>query len=1086
MSAPLETNRIPWGWLTTFLLLASAIGMMGAYFALTAATEACASLEEQRRWIMLSVGGLIIAAGAIIVFLWRLQRAAFYREKYRAEHALQTSEQRYRTLFETAPLIIYTLDATGHLTALNPAFERVTGWKCADWLGRSFTEIIPPEDLPTMTQVFQRALRGELPNYAERRILSASGAILTLEILGLQQVVAGQVVGVAGFARAVTERKRAEVALRESEEKYRNLVERANDGIVIIQDGQVRYANARVLELWGGTAEQVLGTPFTDYIAPAFLAVVVERYHRRIAGEPVAPMFEAVLRRKDGTPVYAELNAGLVTFDGKPADLVIIRDLTERKRAEEKLRESEELYRDLVEHSHAFICSHDLQGRFLSANQWALQLMGYETFPAAPVNLRDILAPEVRGEVDEYLARIQRDGAAQGLMLVQTRTGEKRIWEYHNTLRIEGVVEPIVRGIAHDITEQKQLERALRESEERWRAYIEQANDLIFALDASGRVTLANRALCSTLGYAAEELVGTSPLEFIAPEVRDPAMSALKRVFGGEEVERFEAEAIARDQRRIVLEIRGRTFRKDGKIVGTLHIARDVTERKRAEEELRQLKEFNERIVQNMAEGITVENAAGYFTFVNPAAARLLGYAPDELIGAPWTVVVPPDQQAIVQAADERRTQGQVDRYEAQLVCKDGTRRFVLVAGTPRFESGKFAGSLAVFTDITERKRAEEALQEANARFVALVEGMPDVVYLKDAHGCNLYVNKAYEDFAGTSRPNIVGKSDDEIMPPELATQCRQSDVQVLQQGGTLRSEECHTDRAGNLIWYETIKCPILDTTGNVSGLVGVSRDITERKRAEAVLQEYSERLGQMVEARTRELRDAQEQLIRQERLTVLGQIAGGIGHELRSPLGAIKNAVYLLNLSLPAPDPEAQEILQILKCQVEASDRVIASLLDFARAQPPYRRETDLRETIDAALGRITVPENITVSRRFDDTFPALSVDPDQLEIAFSNLIRNAVQAMPGGGRLTIDARSFGKEISISFSDTGVGIAPDVLDKLFQPMFSTKAHGIGLGLALCKLLVEGHGGRIEVTSQVGKGTTFVVYLPLPHEVRDE
>jgi two-component system sensor kinase FixL len=262
-----------------------------------------------------------------------------------------------------------------------------------------------------------------------------------------------------------------------------------------------------------------------------------------------------------------------------------------------------------------------------------------------------------------------------------------------------------------------------------------------------------------------------------------------------------------------------------------------------------------------------------------------------------------------------------------------------------------------------------------------------------------------------------------------------------------------------------------------------------------------------MIEERTRELRDAQDQLLRQERLTVLGQLAGGIGHELRSPLGAIKNATYLLNLSLKTRDPDVLETLDILKRQVDASDRIITSLLDFARAKPPYRREANVRELIDAALAQVGISENIAIQREFDGALPDLSVDLDQLQIVFGNLIRNAVQAMPDGGKLTIAARqsalSFRAEreisgapaqdfsspnasrrvemtgVEISFCDTGSGIAPDLMDKIFQPLFTTKARGMGLGLALCKLLVEGHDGKIQVTSQVGKGTTFVVYLPV-------
>ena len=643
-------------------------------------------------------------------------------------------------------------------------------------------------------------------------------------------------------------------------------------------------------------------------------------------------------------------------------------------------------------------------------------------------------------------------------------------------------------GLAREINRMleaiEQSQNALRESEDKYRNLVERANDGIVIIQ-DGQVRYANARVLEIWGGTAEQVLGTPFADYVAPAFLPVLVERYHRRIAGEHVAPlFEAVLRRKDGTPVYAELNAGLFTFDGK-PADLVIIRDVTERKRAEDELRQLKEFNESIVQNMAEGIIVENADGFSTFVNPAAARLLGYTPDELIGKNWTVVVPPDQQAIVQAADERRTQGQVDRYEAQLACKDGTRRLVLIAGTPRFENGEFAGSLAVFTDITERQRAEEALQESEKRYRDLFENANDFVYTHDLAGRFTSINRASERVSGYTRDEALTMNISQIVAPEYLESIRRVLApESLGKGPLIHELEIIT-KDGRRVPLE-LSTRLIFQEGKPVGVQGVARDVTDRKRAEAALKEYSERLEQMVEERTRALRDAQDQLLRQERLTMLGQLAGGIGHELRNPLSAIKNAADLLNLSLPSPDPDVQETLQILSQQVDASDRIITSLLDLARPRPPHRRETDLRETIDAALGQITIPENITVSRRFDDTFPALSVDPAQLQIALSNLIRNAVQAMPDGGQLTIDARSFGKEISIAFSDTGVGIASDVLGKLFQPMFSTKTRGIGLGLALCKLLVEGHSGRIEVTSQVGKGTTFVVCLPLTQERRNE
>ncbi|MCI0477251.1 MAG: ATP-binding protein, partial [Anaerolineales bacterium] len=233
----------------------------------------------------------------------------------------------------------------------------------------------------------------------------------------------------------------------------------------------------------------------------------------------------------------------------------------------------------------------------------------------------------------------------------------------------------------------------------------------------------------------------------------------------------------------------------------------------------------------------------------------------------------------------------------------------------------------------------------------------------------------------------------------------------------------------------------------------------------------------------------------------------GGIGHELRGPLGSIKNAVYLLRQAIAAPDADAREMLDLLGRQVDASDRILTSLLSFARPQPTVRRPTDVRAAIDAALAQAALPDNIVVQREFDADLPKAQADSDQLQIVFSNLIRNAAQAMPEGGVLTIGAKQISdfrfqnsdlpiasrsetanhkseiinlkSEIEIRVTDTGTGIALEAVDKIFQPMFTTKTRGLGLGLALCKMIVEAHGGTISVASQVDQGTTFVISLPL-------
>jgi signal transduction histidine kinase len=218
---------------------------------------------------------------------------------------------------------------------------------------------------------------------------------------------------------------------------------------------------------------------------------------------------------------------------------------------------------------------------------------------------------------------------------------------------------------------------------------------------------------------------------------------------------------------------------------------------------------------------------------------------------------------------------------------------------------------------------------------------------------------------------------------------------------------------------------------------------------------------------------------VRRERLAVLGQLAGGVSHELRNPLGAINNAAYFLDMALQDPTPEVQEALEILTRNVKSAENIINGLLDVARGKPPARREIDLNQVVQEALSQVAVPEHIEVTIQLNETLPTIPADPDQLAQVLGNLILNAVQAMPQDGRLDIQSLiPCPGWVAVSISDTGVGIPPENLHKLFEPLFTTKSKGIGLGLTLVKSLVEGHGGKVEVQSVEGRGSTFTVRLP--------
>ncbi|MEE8392025.1 MAG: ATP-binding protein, partial [Anaerolineae bacterium] len=307
-----------------------------------------------------------------------------------------------------------------------------------------------------------------------------------------------------------------------------------------------------------------------------------------------------------------------------------------------------------------------------------------------------------------------------------------------------------------------------------------------------------------------------------------------------------------------------------------------------------------------------------------------------------------------------------------------------------------------------------------------------------------------------------------------------------------------------NVIWVRD-SAKIYRSDDGSTIIYGVVSDITERKQAEEALRELNTTLETQVAERTAELqqraveleaalgelREAQERLLRSERLAVIGELAGSVAHDLRNPLGVISSSAYYIRRKLTQTGQADERILgslEQMEKNVVASDRIIRGLLEFARGRPPELRPTDINQAVRSALADAPLPppNEVAVVTHLAEGLPQIPLDAQQLERVFINLITNAVQAMPERGQLEV--RTWRDEeignIVVSISDVGEGIPPENMARIFEPLFSTKVHGTGLGLPICQRIVEAHGGSIEVESQVGAGSTFTVRLPLTNEYR--
>lgn len=417
--------------------------------------------------------------------------------------------------------------------------------------------------------------------------------------------------------------------------------------------------------------------------------------------------------------------------------------------------------------------------------------------------------------------------------------------------------------------------------------------------------------------------------------------------------------------------------------------------------------------------------------------------------------------------------------------------------------------------NVAERKQTEEEL----VRLCTAVSISPVGITISDMEGKITYLNEATLKMYGTSDPkDLLGKSSLELIAPEDRGKALAGVKDVMEKGYNTDQEYHVVTKSGSRILTETSTSLIKSKTGEAIGFVATFKDITERRRMEQEIKDKNERLeaaneelraaneelqaieeelraanqelqasNEELEAVNQELRKAQEQLIRSEKLAAIGQLAGGVGHELRNPLGAIKNAAYYIkgkmsNSKLGQREPRVMEFLDIIEDEINTSNKIINDLLGFSRVRKPSVSPVKVGKVVEDALSHTAIPENIEVAKNLDADLPEVEIDPDQIQQVFVNMITNAVQAMPEGGKLTIDAREKGKFMEVEVADTGSGIPEESINKVFDPLFTTKAKGIGLGLAVCKAIIDRHEGNIEVRSEVGRGTAFSVRLPLKRE----
>jgi PAS domain S-box-containing protein len=613
-----------------------------------------------------------------------------------------------------------------------------------------------------------------------------------------------------------------------------------------------------------------------------------------------------------------------------------------------------------------------------------------------------------------------------------------------------------LRGIAIDITERKRMEQKLRDSEERFRGIAERSIDGIFELDLEGHVTYVSPSVERALGYKPEEVIGTR-MESYLPESESPKIvSNFAALMKGMNVLGLQGEMLRKDGTHVSAELNASPIFKDGKIVGVQGMARDVTERRKMENALRESEERLRRLLESMSEHIAVFDTEWRYLLANEALTRSLEIPGEQLIGKKVTEVFPGfEKSAFFEAGERVMKSREPATVTNEYTFEDGR--------TGWFESHIYPvpeGIMYVAGDITERKRAEEKVRASALYARSLIEASLDPLVTISPDGKITDVNKAAELVTGVSRDQLIGSDfSDYFTDPEKA---RRGYEEAFAKGFVKDYALAIRDKSGkvtDVLYHATV---YRDETGEVQGVFAAARDITQRKRMEA-------------------------ELAKSQRFAAIGETAAMVGHDLRNPLQGIAGAVYNLKTEEDSKlSKEGKEMLQLIEEGIGRSDKIINDLLEYSRELHLELIETNVKSITQDALARVQIPKGVHVVDSTKNQ-PPMKLDLEKMRRVFLNLTVNAVDAMPKGGTLTIASTRSRDNVHVTFKDTGEGMTTETLAKLWSPLFTTKAKGMGFGMPIAKRLVEAHGGSITVESKAGKGSTFTVTLPIkpsPQEVK--
>lgn len=1046
-------------------------------------------------------------------------------ERMRAEKILRENEERARLIIEVCPVALWVANTRGDVLDVNSAWTELTGYTREEAQSEDFNwqKLTPQKFRDLDLQAIGEIKRTGTHTPFEKEIVRKDGRKVPV-FVGAMFLNEEEEVGV-GFLVDLTARIQAEEKLRESDERFRQIAENIND-VFWLWDCEKKnmYVSPAFQRIWGRSPQSVRQQPSTweDSLHPEDRARVLKSVEEGMRGEVYD--IEYRINRPDGSIRWIWDRAEPIRdAQGKLFRVAgIAEDITERKNAEQALKRAHDELEHRVEERTAELAklnrtlSEEIEVRKRTEQELNLsdvimknmaegvclvrasdgvlvftnprfdELFGYETGELIGRHTEILNAPGEKTPqetADHILRDLQETGTWSG-EVENIRKDGMLIWTHSSVSTFEHPTHGTVRvAVVEDITERRAAETALFQSEKRLRDILDSLFAFVGMYTTEGILVEANRAPLEAAGLKKEDVIGQPFWDTYwwsySSEVQDQLKEALGRAANGETV-RYDVPVRVADDVLIEIDVTfGPLYDSAGNISQLLGFAVDISDRKRAEVALRESEEKHRTLAENSQDHIMRYDREHRHTYANAAALRVSGKTAAEYLGKTHREMGFPDdlcdlwETAINRVFATGKPQGEVFEWNGV----DGAAIYDWRLFPELNREGDVVTVLGVSRDITERKQAEDDLRQSEENFRRLIDDLPvGLAIVQDQR--HVFINKRVEDYTGYSREELMSMIPGQLIERDFKQQRERMFDESSQQDITFRDEVRLTHKDGRTRWIDFSVIPI--KYDRQPATLVVAFDLTERKLAEE------------------ELRQNREKLAHISRLSTMGEMATGLAHEINQPLAAIVNYCFVGEQTLAraeAVDPETlRELFQDISEQALRAGEIIRRLRSLVGKTAPVRSRVDVAGPIQEVLQLLASDlrqSEVRLEQKIEPSIPAVRIDDVQIQQVLVNLIRNALDAMSETERdlrsLTIIvSRSEKDMVEVAVSDTGKGVSSEAESQVFDAFFSTKAEGMGMGLAISRTILESHGGRLWLTPNADRGVTFRFTLPIARkDIRD-